>query len=115
MTKRLKVSGAFHTDLMQSAANKVADALNKVEIKKPNVPVYSNVNATPQTDPKVIKELLLKQLVSPVQWELTINTMIKDGLMDFFEVGTGSVLTGLMRHINKKRSGEPARITSFSV
>lgn len=98
----LKVAGAFHTSLMQSAVDQLAHALREVEMQVPRIPVVSNVDAKPHTDPEEIRKLLTKQVVSPVYWEASIRTMMDSGVDAFYEVGAGKVLRGLMRRIDRK-------------
>lgn len=99
---KLSVAGAFHTSLMQSAVEQLSQALDKVELKAPDVPVVSNVDAKPHTDPDEIRELLAKQVVNPVRWEDSVRTMLDSGVEEFYEIGTGKVLRGLMKRINRK-------------
>ena len=98
----LTVAGAFHTSLMQSAVTQLADALAGVKMSAPRVPVVSNVDATAHRDPEQMRELLIQQVVSPVRWEQSIGTMIDAGLGEFYEIGPGKVLRGLMKRINRK-------------
>ncbi|QDT66199.1 ACP S-malonyltransferase [Calycomorphotria hydatis] len=98
----LAVAGAFHTDLMQSAVEKLTAALASVEIKSPRIPVISNVDAVAHDDPNEIRELLTRQVVQPVRWEDSMRTLLDDGVDQFQEVGPGRVLTGLMKRINRK-------------
>ncbi len=98
----LAVAGAFHTSLMQSAVEQLTQALDKVDLKPPRLPVVSNVDAQPHTDPGEIRQLLAKQVVSPVRWEDSVRTMLDGGVEEFYEIGTGKVLRGLMKRINRK-------------
>lgn len=98
---KLKVGGAFHSPLMQPAQEELAEAIEKAEVKKPICPVYQNVDGKPHTDPKEIKELLLKQLTSPVRWTYDVQAMIADGATEFIELGPGSVLQGLVKKIDR--------------
>jgi [acyl-carrier-protein] S-malonyltransferase len=98
----LTVAGAFHTSLMQSAVERLREALEQVEIKAPRIPVVSNVDAQPHTDPEEIRELLIKQVVNPVRWEESIGTMLQAGVEQFYEIGAGKVLRGLLKRINRK-------------
>lgn len=98
---QLPVAGAFHTPIMHPADERLAEALQGVEIQSPRIPVISNVDAQAHTDPAEIKELLVKQLINPVRWEDSIRTMIGDGFTQFYEVGPGRVLKGLMRRIDR--------------
>ncbi|MEN0109336.1 MAG: ACP S-malonyltransferase [Planctomycetota bacterium] len=104
-TVRLAVAGAFHTPLMQPAVERLSAVLEGVEIKPPRVPVVSNVDAAPHTDPDEIRSLLVQQVVSPVLWEASVRTlMAADGFAadTFYEVGPGRVLRGLMKRIDRK-------------
>ncbi|MBI4004135.1 MAG: ACP S-malonyltransferase [Candidatus Omnitrophica bacterium] len=104
-TIRLEVAGAFHSPLMQSAADVFKTALAKVEIKPPVFPIVSNVTGEPVTDPGKIRELLVKQIVSPVRWEASVRAMLKAGATHFIEFPPARVLTGLLRRIEKSASG----------
>jgi len=97
----LNVSGAFHSALMQPARKVFAKALRQVHFSMPDVPVYFNVTGEPSTDAAHFGMLLEEQLTSPVQWSKSIEQMIADGAHQFIEVGAGSVLTGLIRRINR--------------
>lgn len=98
----LAVAGAFHTDVMKPADDQLAEALAAVEIKKPEIPLVSNVDATTHDDPNEIRSLLVKQVVSPVLWEDSIRMMIDAGAEEFYEIGPGKVLKGLMKRIARK-------------
>ncbi|MCX6164770.1 MAG: ACP S-malonyltransferase [Ignavibacteriae bacterium] len=99
MAKKLEVSGAFHSELMRTSDENLRKALEVLEIENPVIPVYTNVDGLPKSDKEEIKNSLSKQLVSPVRWELTINNMIQDGVTKFYEIGSGKVLTGLVKKI----------------
>jgi len=100
LAKELVVSGAFHSPLMQSAKEILLDALVSTPIYDARFPVYANVNAKPVTNKDEIKNLLHQQVTSPVRWEETINNMIADGFDEFYEIGPGKVLQGLVKRIN---------------
>lgn len=100
----LSVAGAFHTSLMQSAVQQLTEALNGIELKAPRIPVVSNVDAEPHTDPEEMRQLLTRQVVNPVLWEDSVCGMLETGTEEFYEVGAGKVLRGLMRRINRKVS-----------
>jgi len=100
LVKELVVSGAFHSPLMEPAKEKLLDALNSTNFYNARFPVYANVTAKPVTDKNEIKNLLFEQLTSPVRWEETIGNMIKDGIEEFYEIGPGKVLQGLVKRIN---------------
>ncbi|XID95186.1 ACP S-malonyltransferase [Paenibacillaceae bacterium WGS1546] len=97
----LEVSGPFHSSLMQPAADKLAEELGKAEFRDARVPVVANVHARPVTSGAEIRDLLVKQVVSPVQWEDTILYLIGEGVDTFVEIGSGTVLAGLVRKIDK--------------
>ncbi len=97
----LVVAGAFHTPIMESAIEKLRDALADVEISACNIPVVSNVDAKPHTDPGEIRELLEKQVCAPVLWEDSMRWMIAEGLSEYYEVGPGRVLRGLMKRMGR--------------
>jgi len=99
---RLAVAGAFHTDLMKPADEKLAAALAGITIRPPRVPVWSNVDARPHTDPDEIRGRLVRQVVSPVRWEDTMRGLLAEGVERFYEVGPGRVLAGLMKRVNRK-------------
>ena len=95
----LSVSGAFHSPLMEPAAEELAKAIEKTEVREPFCPIYQNVTAQAETDPARIKENLLKQLTSPVKWTQTVKNMLADGAVEFKELGPGAVLQGLIKRI----------------
>ena len=95
----LSVGGAFHSPLMQPAAEKLEKAIRSTEFREPKCLIYQNVNAQPQTDAETIKLNLIKQLTSPVRWSQTVNNMIGDGATEFTEFGPGQVLCGLIKKI----------------
>ena len=97
---RLPVGGAFHSPLMQPAAEELKDAILSTEFHAPVCPVYQNVNAYPQTDPEQIRQNLMLQLTAPVCWTQTVKNMILDGATEFYEFGPGDVLKGLIRKID---------------
>jgi [acyl-carrier-protein] S-malonyltransferase len=100
----LVVSGAFHSPLMEGAAEGLSEALKKAEIKNAQVPVYTNVTARPATESSEIRDLLFKQLTHPVRWEEIIINMATDKIEKFYEIGPGKVLTGLNKRINRELS-----------
>lgn len=105
----LDVSGPFHSSLMQPAADKLAGELAKVEFKDAAVPVVVNVDAKPVTDGNALRELLVKQVVSPVLWEDTVKFLLAEGVDTFVEIGSGTVLAGLIKKIDKS-----ARVVSVN-
>lgn len=98
----LSVAGAFHTKFMQPAVDQLAEVLETVEITAPRIPVISNVDGEPHSDPAEIKSILVKQVVNPVLWEKCVRRMLDDGTDHFYEIGPGKVLKGLMKRIARK-------------
>jgi [acyl-carrier-protein] S-malonyltransferase len=97
MVKELVVSGAFHSPLMESAKEELKKILDKVEFRKPKIPVYFNVTAKPTFEVEEIKDLLYHQITKPVLWTQTILNMRSDGAVKFYEIGPGKVLQGLIK------------------
>ena len=97
----LKVSAPFHCSLMEPAAERVKEALTTVELRAPSVPVVSNVDASPNLEPARIKDLLVRQVSSPVRWEESVRRMVASGVRKFVELGPGTVLAGLVRRIDR--------------
>jgi [acyl-carrier-protein] S-malonyltransferase len=102
----LAVAGAFHTPLMDSAVQRLAVALADVPMCKPRIPVISNVDARPHDDPEEMRQLLIRQIVSPVRWEESIRCLLSDGFDLFYEIGAGRVLRGLLKRIDRAASCE---------
>lgn len=100
LVKELVVSGAFHSPLMESAREKLMAKLDTTNFYDAKIPVYANVTAKPVQSKDEIKDLLNQQLTKPVRWEETIQNMINDGADEFFEIGPGKVLQGLVKRIN---------------
>lgn len=100
LVKELVVSGAFHSPLMEPAKERLQKALDKTNFYNARFPVYANVTAKPVSEKEEIKKLLFDQLTSPVRWEETIKNMIDDGIEEFYEIGPGKVLQGLVKRIN---------------
>ncbi|MBE6177863.1 MAG: ACP S-malonyltransferase [Rikenellaceae bacterium] len=96
----LPVGGAFHSPLMESAREELARAIAEAEFHTPICPIYQNVDAMPHTDPAEIKENLIAQLTAPVRWTQIVERMVADDILDFTELGPGTVLQGLIRKIN---------------
>jgi [acyl-carrier-protein] S-malonyltransferase len=101
-TVRLAVAGAFHTDLMKPADDVLAQALSQVEIRPSRVPVWSNVDAQPHSDPAEIRALLICQVLQPVLWEQTMRNLLAGGWQRFYEIGPGRVLAGLLKRVLRK-------------
>jgi [acyl-carrier-protein] S-malonyltransferase len=102
----LTVAGAFHTTIMQSAIEKLADALANVEMQSPRIPVVLNVDATPHNDPEAIRGMLTRQVVEPVLWEDSMRYLLDEGADQFYEIGPGRVLRGLLLRIQRKTNCE---------
>lgn len=97
----LEVSGPFHSSLMQPAADALAVELDRAVFHTATVPVVANVHAKPVTSGEELRKLLVQQVVSPVLWEDTIRYLIGEGVDTFVEIGSGTVLAGLIKKIDK--------------
>jgi [acyl-carrier-protein] S-malonyltransferase len=102
----LNVSAPFHCALMQPAALAMQEALAHIEIKPPAVPLVANVTAAPVSDPAEIRKLLVAQVTSTVRWRESVMAMAKAGVTAFYEIGSGKVLTGLVRGIDRSLKAE---------
>jgi len=98
----LKVSAGFHSPLMEPVKREWAQVLRRANIHPPALPVYCNVTAQPVQNPEQLRFLLEEQLVRPVQWMGSIESMLNDGISDFLEIGSGTVLSALVRKINRQ-------------
>ena len=101
-TIRLAVAGAFHTDIMKPADQALAAALDKAALNPARIPVWSNVDAKPHTDPAEIRALLVRQVLQPVQWETTMRGLLAAGVTKFYEIGPQRVLAGLLKRVERK-------------
>jgi [acyl-carrier-protein] S-malonyltransferase len=99
---RLAVAGAFHTDLMKPADDVLAEALACADLRTPRIPVWSNVDGRPHSNPAEIRLLLKSQVVRPVQWELCMRQLLGEGFDCFYEIGPGRVLAGLLKRVQRK-------------
>ncbi|CCB65270.1 MULTISPECIES: ACP S-malonyltransferase [unclassified Hyphomicrobium] len=110
----LPVSAPFHCALMQPAADAMAEALASVTVNKPVVPVVANVLAEPISDPDEIKKRLVEQVTGTVRWRECVAFMAADGVTDFYEIGAGKVLAGLVKRtapsVNASSLGTPSDI-----
>jgi len=104
----LPVSAPFHCPLMQPAADVMAEALSKVSVKAPLVPLVANVLARPISEPASIVRCLVEQVTGTVRWRESVLFMVQAGVTSFHEIGAGKVLTGLI-----KRIAEAARTSSL--
>jgi [acyl-carrier-protein] S-malonyltransferase len=115
----LPVSAPFHCALMQPAADAMALALAKVDVRTPDVPVVANVLAAPISDPAEIRRRLVEQVTATVRWRECVVTMADWGVTDFYEIGSGRVLAGLVKRILKDAGamsvGAPAEIAAAMV
>lgn len=106
----LKVAGAFHTEMMQPAADALGQALAECDIQDPvHARVISNIDTSFYKNAQAIREGLTAQLVSPLQWQKCMETFLSQGVESFYEIGPGRVLTGLMKRIHRK-----TRVTNLS-
>lgn len=99
LAKKLEVSGAFHSELMKTSDSELKVALQNTDFRDSSIPVYTNADTFPITNKDEIRDALSRQLVSPVKWEMLIRNMISDGVSKFYEIGSGKVLTGLIKKI----------------
>jgi [acyl-carrier-protein] S-malonyltransferase len=103
----LAVAGAFHTQLMQGAVERLAAVLETVDLRPPRIPVISNVDAQAHDDPTEIRQLLVEQVVSPVMWEKSMRYMLGEfGIETCYEVGPGKVLKSLLKRIDRSMTCE---------
>ncbi|WP_195822518.1 ACP S-malonyltransferase [Roseobacter sp. MH60115] len=98
----LPVSAPFHCALMAPAAEKMADALDAVSMQAPSVPLVANVTAEAVSDPAEIKALLIKQVTGQVRWKTSVEWMAAHGVTEFWEIGAGKALSGMIRRIAKE-------------
>jgi [acyl-carrier-protein] S-malonyltransferase len=113
----LPVSAPFHCTLMQPAADAMRAALEQVDLSPPSVPVVANVSAARETDPMVLRDLLVRQVVGTVRWRESVEAMTSLGVTSFVELGAGKVLSGLVRRIapdaTAHAGGNPAEIEAL--
>lgn len=95
----LKVSAAFHSPLMERAAQGMAEALAHTIITDPCLPVVANVSAAPLTSAEAVRQELVSQVIAPVRWIASVQSMLEQGISTFVEIGSGTVLTGLIKRI----------------
>ena len=100
---RLEVAGAFHTEMMSSAAQKLGEALSNCEISEPSeIKTIANIHADYYQTSQNISDGLINQLTCPILWQKCMGRLLADGIEKFYEIGPGRVLTGLMRRIDRK-------------
>lgn len=100
-TLPLQVSGPFHCKMLKEAGEKLFDVLEKLPLQDIKIPYISNVTAQMVTEKEQVKELLVKQVYSPVRWQQCVETMLKNGVDTFVEIGPGRTLSGFMRRIDR--------------
>jgi [acyl-carrier-protein] S-malonyltransferase len=113
----LPVSAPFHCALMQPAADAMAQALARVTVKTPSVPIVANVRAQPITEPADVVRCLIEQVTGTVRWRESVAAMARDGVKTFYEIGAGRVLSGLIKRIAEGASvtpvGTPDDVAAF--
>jgi [acyl-carrier-protein] S-malonyltransferase len=100
-TRPLRVSGAFHTPLMQPAVDGMAEIIATLSFAEPTIPIIGNTTAQPLTTAESVKQELLTQLCNCVQWQRSVEYMVNDGVSTFIEIGPGKVLAGLLKRIDE--------------
>jgi [acyl-carrier-protein] S-malonyltransferase len=103
---RLNVAGAFHTDIMKPAVQRLSSAIASTSFSPLRYPLYANVDSQPHVQPSEIAELLTQQMVSPVLWESTLRNLQSAGVDSFYEIGAGRVLAGTLKRVDRKASCE---------
>jgi len=98
----LPVSGAFHSPLMDSAAHKLAGIISQQVFGPPSIPVVPNVTAEYNYSGEILRSNLTQQMLSPVLWEASVRTMLRKGITCFIEAGTGKVLSGMIKRIDRQ-------------
>ena len=118
LAKKLPVSAPFHCSMMKPAADQLAAALAGIAIAAPRVPVIANVTAAPTQDPARIRALLIEQVTATVRWEESVQAIAASGVTRAYELGSGSVLRGLVKRIAESIEttsiGEPAEVAAFT-
>lgn len=97
----LNVSGPFHSKMLEGAGKKLGQVLDAIEIRKPAIPYVANVTAEYVTEAEPIKRLLMEQVSSSVRWQQSVETMLKDGVDTFIEIGPGRTLAGFVKKISR--------------
>lgn len=101
----LPVSAPFHTSLMQPAGEQLKHALNEIDVRSPEIPVIHNVSKASESDPALIRQLLVEQISQPVPWVACVQSLQAKGITRVIECGPGKVLTGLAKRIDRSLSG----------
>ncbi len=107
---KLSVGGAFHSPLMEPARLDLEKAIDQTQINIPTCPVYQNVTAKSSTDPAEIRNNIKKQLTAPVRWTQSVKNMLADGATEFYEVGPGTVLQGLIKKVDRAIIAESVKL-----
>ena len=102
---KLPVGGAFHSPLMEPAREELAKAIENTAFKQPTIPIYQNVSTVASQDIDTIRKNLVAQLTAPVKWTQSVQNMVADGAVEFYECGPGKVLQGLVTKIDGTVSG----------
>jgi [acyl-carrier-protein] S-malonyltransferase len=110
MAVKLPVSGAFHSPLMDDAGREMARLIQAAPIREARIPIYQNTTATAATTPEAIKAALIPQMTSAVRWTQTVRAMIDAGTTQFYELGSGNVLAGLGKRIDKSTLVETTEV-----
>jgi [acyl-carrier-protein] S-malonyltransferase len=117
LAKKLPVSAPFHCSLMKPAQDRLAEAMTNLAIARPSVPLVANVTAESVTEPQKIHELLVRQVTAPVRWEESVQQISRMGVTRAYELGSGSVLKGLIKRIAETIEtttiGEPHEVAAF--
>lgn len=101
LVKELPVSGAFHSELMLTSSEELRVTIDKINFKNADIPIFTNAEAEPVADCDIIKNSLFRQLMSSVKWQQIIENMVRDfNITKFYEIGSGKVLTGLIKRIH---------------
>jgi [acyl-carrier-protein] S-malonyltransferase len=103
----LRVSGAFHSPLMEDAARAFADLISGLPLRPPRIPVVANVSAEPVSQAEQVRQAIARQMTSPVLWSASVRRMVADGARSFVEVGPGQVLTKLIERISTEARAVP--------
>merc|ERR1712113_346762 len=98
--KIITVNGAYHSPIMKPAEYKLRRKIRNIIFKKPIVPIINNTTAKEETNPIILKELLIRQISRQVRWRESIEEMIKKGITTFIEIGTGKILSGIIKKTN---------------
>lgn len=111
----LPIGGSFHSPFMEEAKQELGEIIKKTEFKKPKIPIYQCVDALPHTDPKELKANLIEHITHPVLWTDMVNNMVKNGINEFYEVGTDDTLTKIIaRMYPEKKARQLLEIETYT-